>query len=63
MLYICIYIYKHAASFFNRMFELCESHPRIIPRIMPPNHTPKTTIMNVWDCIGLASFNGPDLTS
>ena len=47
------------------VFELCESYPRIISRIMPPNHTPKSTIVNVsfgivWDCSGLTSFNGPD---
>ena len=54
----------------GRMFELCESYPRIIPanhtsesypRIIPP----KITIMNVsfgivWDCIVLTSSNGPD---
>ena len=45
----------------GRMFELCESYPRN----HTPNHTPKNTIMNVsfgnvWDCIGLTSFNGPD---
>ena len=25
----------------GKMFELGESYPRIIPRIIPPNHTPE----------------------
>ena len=47
-IYIDIYIYIWLCLFLTcadfrkgMMFELCESYPRIIPRIMPPNHTPK----------------------
>ena len=71
-----IYIYIYGCVFFNvcrfwkgMMFELCASYLRIIPRIMPPNHTPESYPKNhdyecffwdCWDCIGLACFNGPD---
>ena len=71
-IWLCLFL--TCANFSRgRMFDLRESYPRIIPRIIPPNHTPesyppKITILNVscrivWDCIGLTSFNGTDLTS
>ena len=50
-LYLCkyIYIYIWLCLFFTgpdfskgEMFELGESYPWIIPRIMPPNHTPES---------------------
>ena len=57
-IYIWLCLFLKCADFSKgRMFELCESYPRIIAQ--------KITIMNVsfgivWDCIGLTSFNGPD---
>ena len=75
--YIYIYTYGWWLCLFftgpdfskGEMFELGESYPRIIPRIIPPNHTPesyprKISTMNVsfgvvWDCSGLSSLNGP----
>ena len=54
--WLCLFLTRAVFSK-GRKFDLCESHPRIIPQ--------KITIMNVsfgivWDCIGLTSYNGPD---
>ena len=59
-IWLCLFLTRAVFSK-GRKFDLCESYPRIIPRIIPQ----KITIMNVsfgivWDCIGLTSYNGPD---
>ena len=72
ILYIWLCLFLTRAVFSKgRKFDLCESYPRItprtIPRITPPNHTPKNHDYECffWDRLGLhwphySSFNWPD---
>ena len=62
MNFIFIYIYIWLCLFLTgpdfskgKMFELGESYPRIIPRIIPPNHTPENHDYErfFWGCLGL----------
>ena len=53
-IWLCLFLTR---AVFNkgRKFDLCESYPRIIPRIIPPNHTQKNHDYECffWDRLGL----------
>ena len=52
--WLCLFLTRAVFSK-GRKFDLCESYPRIIPRIIPPNHTPKNHDYECffWDRLGL----------